>query len=1202
MTTNDDYPESGVPPTILESSTPANHSALPRTILDTGGGTILEDGAYSVSSDDFLPEETFNEFRAIRRLSFSSGEAEVFLTQHPETEEKCVVKLYYHIDRRPEADVLRKLSEMDSAHVPRFGGSGTSRNGRFFELWEYIPGGSLRDLLSGGIPEEQEAYAIVTEILEALEHLATHGISHRDLKPENILVKRRDPLDLVLVDFGIARLTSGHLHKTKLQETPLYSPPEGGKFTHRNRDWWSLGILVIQIRTGSHPWEDLDNDQIHLNKNTLPSPIPEEMGSRWQTLAKGLLTRDPEKRWSSGEVRRWLDGENDIPVHFEADYSRPDDRPVLIYYKRNLRFRSLSEVCALLATPDWEENEHFLDRYREAIRDWMHQLGKTETSDIFHRILQDSELSPCGRVAALIWLFDENDDMDLRTGGTLCLGGVPVEPDDLHLFLSAPEKISLTTETGRKFLGSSIGNWQKKLCGNTWWNQAMRRREELLALIPRLNLGNHVNRGIMEEYSLLPTSVLTGKALEIKRSTVFSPIDTFNRILRLPDHTLTDQDAWLLTCAHPHLLLNSKAETKHQLERRFKILLPVIQAFQARSLNSEFILRPPLHLFIFCLSACVFSIIWASIDGSLQIWSLLALLWLLVFPLSGYFVLGRMHRKMRGLLNVEDGASLPDSDREWNRLIAGTNAGAALVLGKKFDTHAEARAEWESITTDARNINAGLPPSDHIRIPGIPPPHRLSLPVAFQSILVIALLTPPSLQTRAWSFYLEKAHGRPSVTATSPQAPQAPKSKPFIQDDAPPPPQAPASPKRPEAAPPPSAESLKAFVREWVAAENSHDLDRIMMHYADRVSYWNRGSIPRSEVRTARSEYFALWPHTSETITDFTTIRQEQSSYWTLIYQTRFEVFQPSSGKGIEGTQETTLSVGFLNGRPIIHSVKGKVLQKKITSPPAITSPQAIPPSPAITSRPPPQKDFAGETYPETRSIRLTHADASRLSNDQIRHAINEMFARHGADFGKETIKNQFRRFPWYTPRSGVSFEQIESRDFSDIERTNLKLLGSVRDERAKPKTPSKPPPAVLPPARADLPFHQGTWVMRKRNENVKDIDYIENSLRIKGNQFTYSLKVKCVLRPGAEPWGNPRLRNLRSFTGETLFTGTIVRVGDSDFEARVDKVEWPDRGAARDERADATDRRQVGKTWRYTYSNGLLLDARDTSTIFRRP
>ena len=91
----------------------------------------------------------------------------------------------------------------------------------------------------------------------------------------------------------------------------------------------------------------------------------------------------------------------------------------------------------------------------------------------------------------------------------------------------------------------------------------------------------------------------------------------------------------------------------------------------------------------------------------------------------------------------------------------------------------------------------------------------------------------------------------------------------------------------------------------------------------------------------------------------------------------------------------------------------------------------------------------SGEHYPDTHLRRMSNEEVVRMSPAAIRYAINEMYARHGADFRDREIKANFQRFAWYNPVPGKSYDAVET-EFTDVERDNLKLLGVYRDTQKK--------------------------------------------------------------------------------------------------------------------------------------------------------
>jgi hypothetical protein len=91
---------------------------------------------------------------------------------------------------------------------------------------------------------------------------------------------------------------------------------------------------------------------------------------------------------------------------------------------------------------------------------------------------------------------------------------------------------------------------------------------------------------------------------------------------------------------------------------------------------------------------------------------------------------------------------------------------------------------------------------------------------------------------------------------------------------------------------------------------------------------------------------------------------------------------------------------------------------------------------------------MAGERYPETRLQLLRPADLMDMNLNDLRYAINEMYARRGAVFKNAEIAKSFTSKEWFKPRPGVTFQEIEA-EFSNIEADNLRLLGKERDRKA---------------------------------------------------------------------------------------------------------------------------------------------------------
>ncbi len=154
-----------------------------------------------------------------------------------------------------EAEVLRRLNHPNIVQII----TTLETAGQMMIVMEYVPGGSLRELLStGNLLPLPQSLTIALELADALARAHHLQIIHRDLKPENVLLAADGTPRLS--DFGIAGLAHSGSHLTEQGATLgtfAYMSPEAcrGERLTAQTDIWSFGVLLYEMLTGCNPFE-----------------------------------------------------------------------------------------------------------------------------------------------------------------------------------------------------------------------------------------------------------------------------------------------------------------------------------------------------------------------------------------------------------------------------------------------------------------------------------------------------------------------------------------------------------------------------------------------------------------------------------------------------------------------------------------------------------------------------------------------------------------------------------------------------------------------------------------------------------------------------------------------------------------------------------------------------------------------------------
>ena len=203
----------------------------------------------------------------------AGGMGLVFLAEHPVIGSKVALKaIHPHFAR--DSDVVsrfvneaRAVNQIGHEHIVDISDFGTTPDGDFYFIMEYLHGETLADLIGrqGALPPAR-ALNIAAQIADALQASHEQGVIHRDLKPDNIFLITRDatPDFVKVLDFGLAKLTHGSMATPTnntgagtVMGTPFYMSPEQcegrGELDHR-ADIYALGVMLFEMLTGRVPF------------------------------------------------------------------------------------------------------------------------------------------------------------------------------------------------------------------------------------------------------------------------------------------------------------------------------------------------------------------------------------------------------------------------------------------------------------------------------------------------------------------------------------------------------------------------------------------------------------------------------------------------------------------------------------------------------------------------------------------------------------------------------------------------------------------------------------------------------------------------------------------------------------------------------------------------------------------------------------
>ncbi|XP_074846359.1 ribosomal protein S6 kinase alpha-2 isoform X3 [Carettochelys insculpta] len=184
--------------------------------------------------------------------------------------------------------------------------------GKLYLILDFLRGGDLFTRLSKEVMfTEEDVKFYLAELALALDHLHSLGIIYRDLKPENILLDEEGHIKIT--DFGLSKEAIDHDKRAySFCGTIEYMAPEvvNRRGHTQSADWWSFGVLMFEMLTGSLPFQGKDRKETMALILKAKLGMPQFLSTEAQSLLRALFKRNPSNRLGAG-----FDGVEEIKRH-----------------------------------------------------------------------------------------------------------------------------------------------------------------------------------------------------------------------------------------------------------------------------------------------------------------------------------------------------------------------------------------------------------------------------------------------------------------------------------------------------------------------------------------------------------------------------------------------------------------------------------------------------------------------------------------------------------------------------------------------------------------------------------------------------------------------------------------------------------------------------------------------------------------------
>jgi tetratricopeptide (TPR) repeat protein len=244
----------------------------------------------------------------------------------------------------------RAASALDHPNIGVIYGLEESDEHQLFISMGYYEGENLAQKLSRGLIPVRESLDLAIQIARGLTAAHVRNIVHRDIKPSNIIITKDNVAKIV--DFGLARVVASvsSTQSISLTGTLPYMAPEQilGEPIDQRADLWALGVILIQMITGSHPFLRPNTGAMTFAILSEPPAGLDGLPTSVRAIAYRALSKKPDGRYPCAE--EMLRDLETVRAEMSSD---PDsaDEPTQTH---SISGRELKQRMENAATPRWK--------------------------------------------------------------------------------------------------------------------------------------------------------------------------------------------------------------------------------------------------------------------------------------------------------------------------------------------------------------------------------------------------------------------------------------------------------------------------------------------------------------------------------------------------------------------------------------------------------------------------------------------------------------------------------------------------------------------------------------------------------------------------------------------------------------------------------------------------------------------------------